>query len=86
MINSKVSVKELTKVTNQAISSISFGEVQVLNRAMNLAYSALLGDANLVNTERQQLEDVTAEEILVQAQDILIENNSSTLYYHSNEN
>lgn len=86
IVNSKVEVKELTKVKNQAITSISFGEVQVLNRAMNLAYSTILGDANLVNTEQQQLESVTVEDILVQAQDILSDNNSSTLYYHANEN
>ncbi len=86
IVNSKVEAKELTKVKNQAITSISFGEVQVLNRAMNLAYSTLLGDANLVNTEQQQLESVTVEDILVQAQDILSDNNSSTLYYHANEN
>lgn len=86
IVNSKVEAKELTKVKNQAITSISFGEVQVLNRAMNLAYSTLLGDTNLVNTEQQQLESVTVEDILVQAQDILSDNNSSTLYYHANEN
>lgn len=86
IVNSKVEAKELTKVKNQAITSISFGEVQVLNRAMNLAYSTILGDANLVNTEQQQLESVTVEDILVQAQDILSDNNSSTLYYHANEN
>jgi len=86
IVNSEAGAKELTKVKNQAISSTSFGEVQVLNRAMNLAYSALLGDANIVNTELQQLESVTADDILGQAQDILIESNSSTLYYHSNEN
>ena len=65
---------------------MAFGEVQVLNRAMNLAYFALLGDPNLANTEDEKLQAVNSQDILAQAQEILIENNSSTLYYHANEN
>ncbi len=86
MLNSAPTKDELEKVKNQAISSLVFGEVQVLNRAMNLAYFALLGDANLANTENEKLQAVDSQDILQQAQKILIENNSSTLYYHANEN
>ncbi len=86
ILNSKITSKELKKVKNQAISSLAFGEVQVLNRAMNLAYNALLGDANMVNSEQDKIEYVTAEDILSQAQQILTEANSSTMYYHANEN
>jgi predicted Zn-dependent peptidase len=86
ILNSAPSSNELEKVKNQAISSLAFGEVQVLNRAMNLAYFSLLGDANLVNTEDEKLQGVNSQDILAQAQEILIENNSSTLYYHANEN
>jgi zinc protease len=86
LINSGPGEEELGKVKNQAISSLMFGEVQVLNRAMNLAYFALLGDANLVNTENKKLQSVDSQNILSQAQDILTEKNSSTLYYHANEN
>jgi zinc protease len=86
MLNSAPTKDELEKVKNQALSSLVFGEVQVLNRAMNLAYFALLGDANLANTENEMLQTVESQDILQQAQNILIENNSSTLYYHANEN
>jgi zinc protease len=86
VLNSAPANKELEKVKNQAISSIAFGEVQVLNRAMNLAYFALLGDANLTNTEAEKLQAVESQDILAAAQRILVENNSSTLYYHANEN
>ena len=86
LLNSAPTRKELEKVKNQAISSIVFGEVQVLNRAMNLAYFALLGDAGLANTEDEKLQAVASQDILNQAQETLVENNSSTLYYHANEN
>jgi zinc protease len=86
ILNSAPSSEELEKVKNQAISSLVFGEVQVLNRAMNLAYFALLGDANLANAEDENLQAVQTQDILDQAQELLVENNSSTLYYHANEN
>jgi len=86
ILNSAPSSEELEKVKNQAISSLVFGEVQVLNRAMNLAYFALLGDANLANAEDENLQAVETQDILDQAQKLLVENNSSTLYYHANEN
>jgi predicted Zn-dependent peptidase len=84
LFNSGIEERELEKVKNQAISSLAFGEVQVLNRAMNLAFYALLGDANLVNTEEEKLEAITSEQVLSQARKLLTEENSSTMYYHSN--
>ncbi len=46
---------ELGKVKNQAESILEFGEVEVINRAMNLAFAKLSGDANLVNAEAIKL-------------------------------
>jgi zinc protease len=75
--------EELTKVKNQSESSHLFGEMEVLNRAMNIAFAAALGDANLVNDELQQLQSVTATEIQESAASILRPENCSTLYYRS---
>ncbi|RLD22277.1 MAG: insulinase family protein [Bacteroidetes bacterium] len=84
LLNSGIEDRELEKVKNQAIASLAFGEVQVLNRAMNLAYYALLGDANLVNTEEEKLDAITSEQVLNQGRELLVEDNSSTMYYHAN--
>ena len=86
ILNVAPTKNELEKVKNQAISSLVFGEVQVLNRAMNLAYFALLGDPNLANAENEKLQAVGTQDIHDQAQALLTDNNSSTLYYHANEN
>ena len=43
--------QELEKVRNQAETNNQFGQIEVMNRAMNLAYSALLGDPDLINTD-----------------------------------
>lgn len=72
---------ELTKVKNKMESTMVFSEMSLLDKAMNLAYFELLGDANGLNSETQKYLDVTAEEIREQARHIFRKENSSTLYY-----
>jgi zinc protease len=78
-----VTEAELEKVKNQAVSTIEFGEVEVSNRAMALAFAALSGDTNVVNTEKEELEAVTVNDVHEAAKNILREVNSSVLYYTS---
>lgn len=81
MKNEMVSERELTKVKNKMESALSFAEMDILNKAMNLAVSELLGDANLINKEAENYLSVTAANIHEQANKILTVNNCSTLYY-----
>lgn len=74
---------ELVKVKNQALSSIEFGDVEVMNRAMNLAFAALSGEPELVNKELDLIQAVTEEDIHQMAGQILNEENASVLYYNS---
>lgn len=83
VVENGITEAELEKVKNQAISTIEFGEVEVSNRAMALAFAALSGDTNLVNTEKEKLEAVTVKDIHEAAKQILREENSSVLYYKS---
>ncbi len=83
VIENGVTPDELEKVKNQAISTLEFGEVEVINRAMALAFAALSGDTNLVNTEKDKLAAVTVADIHDAAKTILREENSSVLFYRS---
>ena len=83
VVEKGVTAAELEKVKNQAVSTIEFGEVEVINRAMALAFAALSGNTNLVNTEKDELEAITMEDIHNAAKIILREENSSVLYYRS---
>jgi len=74
---------ELSKVKNKVESTLLFSEMSILNKAMNLAASELLGDAGLINTEADKYLSVTAEQIKEQANQIFSNTNSSTLYYLS---
>jgi zinc protease len=79
--NELVNADELTKVKNKTESSHEFGEVEVLNKATNLAVSELLGDAEMINHEVEKYLAVTAEQIKEQANIIFRKENCSTLYY-----
>jgi zinc protease len=74
---------DLEKVKNQAESTLEFGEIEVMNRAMNLAFAKLSGDANLVNEEGDRINAVSSADILRVAHNILQEPNSSVMYYRA---
>lgn len=78
-----VEAMELQKVKNKVESSLIFSEANVLNKAINLAFFELLGDAELINSEVDLYEQVTAEEIYRVANEVLTRENCSTLYYKS---
>lgn len=84
--NEPVASDELTKVKNKMEATHVFGEVEVLNKATNLAISELLGNTNLINEEVQYYLDVTADQIRQQAQHIFKKENCSTLYYKAKTN
>lgn len=81
LLKNGVSEIELEKVRNQAESSLAFSEVELLNRAMNLAFGANLGDADYINKEYGLISDVTVDQIKKVASEILRVENSSVLYY-----
>ncbi|HCW07627.1 MAG TPA: peptidase M16 [Cytophagales bacterium] len=81
LVANGVTENELTKVKNQSIASIEFGEVEVMNRAMNLAFSSLSGNTNLVNEETHLIETISTDDIHAVAKEILKEENSSVMYY-----
>lgn len=78
-----LSEEELTKVKNKAESTLVFSEVELLNRAMNLAFAANMGDPELVNREVEVLQAVGCEDVLAQADNVLDEANASVLRYEA---
>lgn len=81
VVENGITEEELTKVKNQAESMLAFDEVEVMNRAMNLAFAALSGDPNLVNLEAAKIDAVTIQDIKRVAREIFKEENSSVMYY-----
>lgn len=80
-IQEEVTEDDLIKVKNQSEASIIFGRIEVMERCLSLAYSDLLGDVDLTNTELDCILAVTKEQVMEQAKIILKPENSSVLYY-----
>lgn len=78
-----VSSYELDKVKNKVESTITFSEINFLNKAMNLAQFELLGKAEDANGEVEKYKKVTAQQIQDCCKKVLVESNCSKLHYLS---
>jgi predicted Zn-dependent peptidase len=86
LIVNNISADELTKVINKTETNILFGDVNILNRAMKLAFAKFMGDLELVNTEIISYQSVTVDQIRTTATNMFREENCSTIYYKSKTN
>lgn len=82
-LQSEVEENILTKVKNQAEAMKTYESVQLLNRAMSLAYYAHLGNPDLYQSEYEKKTRIPSEQIMAWANTILKEENASVLYYKS---
>ncbi len=77
---------ELAKVKNQAETYLEMAETELLNRCMNVAFAANMGDASIVNKESKLINQVTVDDIKKAVSKTLRDSNASVLYYHSSQN
>jgi zinc protease len=75
--------EEMEKVKNKFESSHVFSNTNILNKAMNLAFFELLGDASSVNNEVTNYLNVNSEALIEISGKIFASDNCSTLYYKS---
>ncbi len=78
-----VTKDELQKVKNKAESLMIFSQMKAADKAMNLAYYELLGDANMINSEIEDIRSVTQEQIKLLANQAFTKSNCSKLYYYA---
>lgn len=83
LIHEKMENRELQKVKNKIESTMVLSRMNVLDKAMNLAFAETLGDANKVNLEVEKYRAVSPENLVETAQQIFRPENSTTLYYKS---
>jgi len=76
-----VTDSELQKSKNKIEAMISFEDMSLLNRANNLAFYELMGDAELINAEWGRYQDVTTSFLQATAKDIFSKGNCNTLFY-----
>jgi len=81
----EISERVLEKVKNQVIAHKAFSDIELLNRALNLAFCSFVGNIDNVNQELEIFDKVTLSDVINQASSILDINNSSTLFYRYNK-
>jgi zinc protease len=74
---------EIEKVKNKFEATTVFGNTSILNKAINLSFCELLGDAELINTEVKNYRNVTIDQVEEISKKYFTSENSSTLYYKS---
>ena len=78
-----ISDYELEKVKNKFETNTLFGELNVMNKAMNLGYYEMIGDLSLINREVDIYRSLTSGDISDFASRIFRKENSSTLIYRA---
>ncbi|MFA6400223.1 MAG: pitrilysin family protein [Salinivirgaceae bacterium] len=81
MMNELVAFEELKKVQNKVEANLIYSEISILNKAMNLAYFEMLGNADLINREPEKYQAVTPHDIRNVAQKLFLPTNCSVLKY-----
>lgn len=82
----KIPEVELQKVKNKLDTREKFSLMSILTIAQKLASSELLGDANKINTELEEYNQVSTDDILRISQEVFKKDNSSVLEYHAKKN
>ncbi|MDE6446051.1 MAG: insulinase family protein [Alistipes sp.] len=74
---------EMQKVKNKFEANTLFGELNVMNKAMNLGFYEMLGDLGLINRETEAYRAVTTDAVMDFCRRTLRPERSSTLIYRA---
>jgi predicted Zn-dependent peptidase len=83
LMDGDMSDYELEKVKNKFEANTLMGEINVMNKALNLGFYAMTGDLDLINRESKIYRSLSREEVADFARCIFCANNSSTLIYRA---
>lgn len=83
LMRGAISDYEMEKVKNKFEANTLFGELNVMNKAMNLGYYAMLGDTALVNREVEIYRSLTADDVADFSRRTFRAENSSTIIYRA---
>ncbi len=79
--NEPAPARETEKVKNKFEANTLFGELNVMNKALNLGFYEMLGDLTLIDRETEIYRSVGADEIMEFSRTAFRPENSSTLLY-----
>jgi predicted Zn-dependent peptidase len=83
LTNKYAPASEIEKVKNKFEASAAIGNLNILNKAFNLAYFELLGNPGLVNKQVELYRKTNRDSVIEISQKYFRESNCSTIYYKS---
>ena len=83
LMTGEISDYELEKVKNKFEANMLMGEINIMNKAMNLGFYAMTGDITLINREAEIYRSLNRDEVHDFARRIFTTENSSTLIYRA---
>ncbi len=86
LAQNNVSDKEFQKVQNKVEAHLLFSEISVLQKAMNLCYYEMLGDAEIFNKEIDNYKAVTKDKIRQTSEKLFNKDKVNVLYYLKGKN
>ena len=81
IIEGDISDYEMEKVKNKFEANMLMGEINIMNKAMNLSFYSMIGDISLINREADIYRALTIDQVRDFARRTFTANNSSTLIY-----
>lgn len=85
LTSSEINEEELKRLMIKIRTSKEFEEQGLLNRAMNLSYFELLGDANGINKESNRYDEITPDQLKRVASQVLVKSKCSLLKVQSSQ-
>ena len=83
LVEGNISDYELEKVKNKFEANMLMGEINIMNKALNLSFYAMTGDITLLNREADVYRSLTRQEIMEFSARCFDKRNSSTLIYRA---
>lgn len=80
-----VTQKELAKSINSLEFGLGYMKTSIMSKTRGLGYYELIGDANLINTEKEEYLSVNADDIIKTTNEFLTQDRVSVLHYLSSE-
>lgn len=80
-----ISDYEMEKVKNKFEANMLMGEINIMNKALNLGFYDFSGDITLINREAEIYRSLTREQVMAFAARRFTEHNSSTLIYRATQ-
>lgn len=85
IMEGNISDYEMEKVKNKFEANMLMGEINVMNKALNLSFYEMTGDITLINREAEIYRSLSREEVMAFARHRFTRENSSTLIYRAKE-